>query len=288
VKYQMKFQESIFQIIKKRSSFRKYQEVEITNESLKKLKKEIKRPLKGLFNNSITIKLVELSNEMPDSSRLTSGMIRGAKAFLVGITEESTQEAYVDFGFAFEHIILKATELGLGTCWLGQTFRKDFFSRVLRLEPEKEIPAITPLGYPVKKGGIKDSLISLAIGSKRRKGWENLFFKSDFQHPLTLEQAGDFADILELVRWGPSSRNSQPWRIIKEKGNIFHFYLEAKEKAGTKTLPRMRLLDIGIALCHFALGTKERKMEGTWLKQQPEITVKGPTLHYIISWQGKE
>jgi nitroreductase len=57
--------------------------------------------------------------------------------------------ATIDCSIAFTFMLLKATELGLGTCWLG-AFDADKVSEVLNL-PEGTIPvAVTPIGYPAE------------------------------------------------------------------------------------------------------------------------------------------
>ncbi len=50
---------------------------------------------------------------------------------------------------AFENLLLAACAEGLGTCWaLGPLLEEAEIRRVLNILPEKEIVALTPLGYP--------------------------------------------------------------------------------------------------------------------------------------------
>ena len=53
----------------------------------------------------------------------------------------------VDCSIALSFMMLKAQELGLGTCWLG-AFKADEVSKVLNLPKEAVVVAVTPLGYP--------------------------------------------------------------------------------------------------------------------------------------------
>ena len=53
----------------------------------------------------------------------------------------------VDVAIAMDHLILAATELGLGTCWIA-AFNPAAAREVLRLPDEVEPIAFTPLGYP--------------------------------------------------------------------------------------------------------------------------------------------
>jgi len=61
------------------------------------------------------------------------------------------QQCYpIDVAIAIEHMALKATEEGLGTCWIG-AFYEDKVKEILGI-PEKDIRivALLALGYPVK------------------------------------------------------------------------------------------------------------------------------------------
>jgi len=64
---------------------------------------------------------------------------------------QGDQENYfmVDIGIVFDHLILAATELGLGTCWIA-AFDHQAAREVLELSPEYVPVVFTPLGYPDK------------------------------------------------------------------------------------------------------------------------------------------
>jgi nitroreductase len=53
----------------------------------------------------------------------------------------------VDVAIAMDHLILAATNEGLGTCWIG-AFDAEAAKEVLGLPPGVEPIAFTPLGYP--------------------------------------------------------------------------------------------------------------------------------------------
>ena len=53
----------------------------------------------------------------------------------------------IDAAISLDHLTLAATQLGLGTCWIG-AFNADEARRVLRLPPHIDPIAFTPLGYP--------------------------------------------------------------------------------------------------------------------------------------------
>jgi len=53
----------------------------------------------------------------------------------------------VDAGIAGEHFVLQATELGLGTCWIGW-FDKKAVKSILNLSASWDVPSMITLGYP--------------------------------------------------------------------------------------------------------------------------------------------
>lgn len=60
----------------------------------------------------------------------------------------------VDATIAMDHLILAATEEGLGTCWIG-AFDPQATREILRLPEHVEPIAFTPLGYPADEPGRK-------------------------------------------------------------------------------------------------------------------------------------
>lgn len=60
----------------------------------------------------------------------------------------------VDVTIAMDHLILAATELGLGTCWIA-AFDPATAREVLRLPEGVHPVAFTPLGYPADQPGVK-------------------------------------------------------------------------------------------------------------------------------------
>ncbi|MBW4258357.1 nitroreductase family protein [Methanobacterium sp. YSL] len=60
----------------------------------------------------------------------------------------------VDTTIAMDHLILAATNLGLGTCWIA-AFDAEAARDVLKIPDEVEPLLFTPLGYPADETGTK-------------------------------------------------------------------------------------------------------------------------------------
>lgn len=59
-----------------------------------------------------------------------------------------------------------------------------------------------------------------------------------------------------MARLAPSAVNKQPWRIVVAD-NKAHFYLKRSKGFGHEGKLDMQMIDMGIALCHFALTEKK-------------------------------
>jgi nitroreductase len=53
----------------------------------------------------------------------------------------------IDLGIAMEHMVLKATELGLGTCWIGW-FSEERVKHILDIPRKVKVSAMLAVGYP--------------------------------------------------------------------------------------------------------------------------------------------
>ena len=63
------------------------------------------------------------------------------------VSKEGKNYCDVDVAIAMDHLILAATDLGLGTCWIG-ALDPTAAREVLGLPDEVEPVAFTPVGYP--------------------------------------------------------------------------------------------------------------------------------------------
>ncbi len=63
------------------------------------------------------------------------------------IRKDGKNYADVDSAIVMDHVILAATNMGLGTCWIG-AFDPNAARKFLELPQEMEPIAFTPIGYP--------------------------------------------------------------------------------------------------------------------------------------------
>jgi len=77
----------------------------------------------------------------------------------------------IDMGIAMEHIVLKATELGLGSCWIGW-FHEKKIKEILEIPQKIKVLALLSVGYP------KDNN---ATPMKKRKPLEEIFYREKWK-----------------------------------------------------------------------------------------------------------
>jgi len=70
------------------------------------------------------------------------------------VRKDSKNYNDVDVAIAMDHLILAATDAGLGTCWIA-AFDANAAREVLHLPDHVEPIAFTPLGYPAVQPGPK-------------------------------------------------------------------------------------------------------------------------------------
>lgn len=278
-------------IIRKRTSQRSYMAKPIDFNQLDTLKTFIQEMNKGPFKSEVRI-LLEAANHInePHLKGLgTYGAIHHPAGFVIGVTH-GTPNALIDLGYLLEIVILRFTEMDLGTCWLGASFQKNNFGKHIQIQDDETIPAVVAFGYPSKERTLRDKISRSAVQSKNRNPWDMMFYHGDFYAPLSPIAAGEYASVLEMVRLAPSASNKQPWRIVKANGNDeFYFYVQrspVRQRFMTISgIPELCKIDIGIAMAHFELALKSKNLKGEWILDNPQIGMPSHS-EYIITWRG--
>ena len=286
----MSFSQPVTEIIRQRFSCRTCDGRPIAGEQRQLLEAYLASSGPGPFGTQPRFKLVAAT--AGDESALkglgTYGFIRGATGFVIGAMKNGTGNLE-DFGYLLERIILYATDLGLGTCWLGGTFTRSRFARRISATRQESVPAVVSVGYAAERQTVADSLSRQVSRGDHRLPWAKLFCGAQSGVPLTEEEAGPYAQPLEMVRLGPSASNKQPWRIVQD-GHTWHFYLQRTPGYREGALKRlvgiadMQRIDMGIAMCHFELSARELGLTGGWTASEPGIPAGDGLGEYTVSW----
>lgn len=212
------------------------------------------------------------------------GRILNAPHYIIAVSE--TRPGYmVNTGFRMEQMILYATALGLGTCWMGGFYSRKRVAHMLNIRSDEQVIAVTPIGYPAE--GLRTEIIQKSIkfftpARGRRRPLEELVFWGQWGVPAgdMLAKRPVWHDLLEAARLAPSWRNTQPWRFIVREGELIVAVSRPAEQIG---LPYY-LLDGGIAMSHIFLMARQAGWDVTWEINPERLTLLRPELGIPPKW----
>lgn len=212
--------------------------------------------------------------------KLSSPVIIGERAYLAGLVPLGPF-AEIAYGYTLEKTALFAQRIGLGTVWLGGTFKRENFEKAIGAAEDKLMPCVMPIGTAAKKMSVREALMRKSVKSDTRYPFEKLFFNKSFETPLSEGEAGVFLKPLRMMRLAPSAANKQPWRVVIN-GGYAHFYKKS-DKGFNRGYGDMQKVDMGIGFCHFDLTAKEEGIKGEFIVKVTGIACPKDT-EYVISY----
>ncbi len=283
MKENLKFSTSIGNLTKERISVRTYDDKkEVKEEVIIKLNEYIEK-LNGPFNPKVRFKIIR-TKENPSGKGLgTYGVIKGADTYIGAVVEKGYM-ALENLGYEMEELILYATSLGLGTCWMGGTFSKSNFAKSMEVKENEIFTIISPIGYKSEEKRLIDKIFRRGEGD-RRKDWFDLFFLKDFYTPLDKDaNLGDLSEAFENIRLAPSAMNKQPWKIVLDGKKVHFFKIGKRNQASKDSHIDLSEVDMGIAIAHFDLTCKERGVYGDFGNDLLKIDGVPKNVEYIVTW----
>lgn len=155
------------------------------------------------------------------------GKITGCTTVAVLAASIATPHSRIHAGILGEAFCLEAAALGLGTCWVGGTYKRKQLD--LPLNADETVLAIIAVGIPAKASPAEP---------RRRKPLDRLCRSNPSAWPEEILAAA------QAVQQAPSALNLQPWEMAL-KGN--QFFIDT---------PDRQQLDLGIAVCHAELALR--------------------------------
>jgi nitroreductase len=153
----------VFEAIKKRRSIRKFDTIKkVTDEQIEKLLEAARwAPSAGNLQSwyFVVVKDQKIKEQLVEAA-LGQDFIAEAPVVIVSCADlersashygNRGKELYAiqDATIATQNICLEATEMGLGTCWVG-AFDEEAVSEILDLSGHLRPIAIIPIGYPAE------------------------------------------------------------------------------------------------------------------------------------------
>jgi len=133
------------EVVKKRLSIRRYKTDPVPDELLNQVLEAARLAPSG--GNTQPWHFIVVKDHEKKRMLDISDWALQAPIIIVGCTEASGP---TDIAIAFEHLVLSATNFGLGTCWIGRWGADDEIKKALGIPANMRVLAITPLGYPAE------------------------------------------------------------------------------------------------------------------------------------------
>lgn len=248
----MKLNEKWYEAINVRTSRRSYSNEVLNSSDCNKIETLISE-----INNEskLNIKLIKNGGKFLNGFKASYGMISGANSFIALIGDRSIENLKTEIGYYGELIVLEATRLNLGTCWIGGTYKKEACESELGLKNNEELICVISIGYVKESKSLKEKLITRL--AKNNKSIDDILLEKDANIESWIE------DGINAVIKAPSAINKKPVGYTFNKGEIKTFI--TKENDGYEEI------DLGISMAHFEIAAHSNSKIGKWSKVNGEF-----------------
>jgi len=181
---------------------------------------------------NLSIQLITGNGEAFSKFSKSYGMFSGVQNYIALIGKSNDENLMEKIGLAGEEIVLNATCLGLGTCWVGGTYDKE--SCKCELNEYESISCLITVGETLDKQTLKEKTMRKLIHLSTKKIEE--LITSDVKLPEWIEEC------MVAVQKAPSAINKQPVKFEYKNGILTAFVDNPNNYQG---------MDLGIAKYHF-------------------------------------
>lgn len=146
---------SFSELAKKRWAVRAFKDIPVENEKLEMILEAAKVAPTACNNQPQKIYVVKSAEKLEALAKITPCTFGAPLVFVVGYDVERSAKGLVyeghDFGdtdaaIVCTHMMLEATELGLGSCWVGY-FSEEKVKEALELPENVRVRDLLPVGY---------------------------------------------------------------------------------------------------------------------------------------------
>ncbi|MDR2519642.1 MAG: nitroreductase family protein [Eubacteriaceae bacterium] len=232
--------------VKIRESRRAFQKLPLRKQDSDRMRLLISR-----YNQEARLKmrLVEIDEELFRHYKNGVSLFKDVVNYiaLVGANEDRDMEDKI--GYYGELLVLEATAIDLGTCWITRTFDRAGCEERLELEEGYRLAGVIAIGYPAPQKPLREAAIQRLCRTIWRKA--DILRKSGAQEPEWVSSG------IKAVMLAPSRPPSYP----------FAFELTEDSRIRAEPLRENRRIELGIAMVHFEIGAavgRWYKEEGVW------------------------
>lgn len=192
--------------------------------------------------SGLSIQWVDKGREAFRGFSLGYGLFSRVGSYFALIGKTSDSHLKEKAGYYGEQLVLTATKLGLGTCWVGGTFSRNRCPVTIR--KDEVLLSLITVGHVAEKKGFKENTI-YKLTHRKTKSIEELY-SADTSVPQW------FVNGMKAVQKAPSAINHQPVFFTYRKGIVTAKVINTKNHEP---------IDLGIAKLHFEIGVGKGKFE---------------------------
>jgi len=222
---------TIREAIEVRKSNRNYFQTSLKEEHVKALEKCIEE-----VNAASGLKIQLIQNRGEAFAKSYLG-VKGASCYFAMVGDRDMPYLHEKIGYYGERLVLEATALGLGTCWLNVNYNEDLWT--CELGENDKLVIIVAVGESAEEINIDDEFaVNMSIHRSTRP--------IEYMYTADGEVPDWFIEGMKAVAKAPSSQNSQPVKF---------FYCSSKILAYVDSGSKSRNIELGVAELHFELAS---------------------------------
>ena len=162
-------------VVAARKSVRDYEDKPVEEEKIVKILEAARLAPSWANKQCCRYIVVKDKNKIQELASGLTGWLKKAPVIVVACADpkdsgdrNGMNYYLVDVGISMQQLVLAATAVELGTCWIG-AFDEAKIKKSLGIPQNIKVVAMTPLGYPADKEGLGSKLIKTVVGAGKRK-----------------------------------------------------------------------------------------------------------------------
>jgi hypothetical protein len=257
-------QDPLYQAILRRRSVRRYDTRPLPESTLERVREWVGEADPLVPENRFTVLLRDVET--------TKDLVQALGAYGRLLSPPHYMVPYVigkdhpleDLGYRTQQVVIRMTERGVGTCYIGSLGRETTLRARFILRRDARIGAVVLFGRPADAvtGRAINKIMRQAMGATDRLPVTKLFHHGAFDNPTRPSER--IAPLIEAGRQAPSALNTQPWRFLWRDGGLYLFVVRENPSYGKGVKQHYRKYEAGICMANISLVLDALGMEGSW------------------------
>ncbi len=140
-------------VLNKRYSVRSFSEKEVEKEKVDRILEAIRIAPSGINEQASRVFVVSKKEDLKKIDEYTNSRYNAPLVLIIGfdktITDPNRKRGIIDASISTTYGMLKATNEGLGSCWV-MSFDEKEVSKAFKIDENIELVSMLPIGYPTE------------------------------------------------------------------------------------------------------------------------------------------